>query len=143
MRINNLDLGYAKPVGVELAYHSMSNGGVVWLLKKKMWLRIYHMVTFQCMNTYLTTPAGRPVMFNKVQDLESMSYEGIEDQAANDSPNIYAVSRSKMKLSMLCLCPWTYSDMKYDILLRDRTNNFTPVIENRKLSEVKHILARY
>lgn len=103
--------GIMYPVGVDIMTTSVT-GGIAIYLKKRWWLRLYHMVTFQDMSPILLMPSGAPVEYNRGFHFASMTREGAKDWQASFDGKVGCESSEKMSLFLLCMCPWIYRNKK-------------------------------
>lgn len=144
MNINEMR-GVAKPVGVTVIDGSSGNGGCIYLLKKNKWLRLFHILTFQDTSAFLLDPFGRPVSFNRVAvgdthrgSLEDSIIEGYRVSYGDDVARVRI--EYKASLSMLCLCPWVYTDdMECTLTVGDDYRIGRAKIESRVITGLKAI----
>lgn len=107
MDLNAKGAGVMKPVGV-VPHISSTDGGVNIFFKKKLWLRIFHMVTFQDTNKFLLTPLGTPFTTNQQNWYNDITRNGFRDWHTSQDARLGVESTEIMSLGMLCLCPWIY-----------------------------------
>ena len=137
--------GVAKPVGVSVVDGSSGSGTCVYLLKKSKWLRLFHILTFQDTSAFLLDPFGRPVSFNRAEvgdmfigSLETSILEGYKVSYCVDAARVRI--EYKASLSMLCLCPWIYTDdMECTLTIGDDYRIGRAKIESRVITGLKAI----
>lgn len=101
-----------KPVGVTVV-DGGGGGGCVYMLKKKPWLRAFHIIMMRDTSKFLLDAFGNPVSFNRVDEHDDFIW-GLADSILNGYRNTLGNDKAKVRiecivsLSMLCLCPWVY-----------------------------------